>query len=135
MTIRFMRALPGTPVGGFFPPGLPSAIRGQPHMAEHQTHPNLHRSRSNGGRPQREGTNFGVFVPIWLVLPKREATNSGMLDLCHSTRSNGAVQIRVGLELAFLQPPTAKIGFRPALCGGYGMMACLEWPSSRVRKI
>ena len=30
-----MRALPGTPVGGLFPPRLPSAIgEGQPHMAE-----------------------------------------------------------------------------------------------------
>ena len=31
-----MRALPGTPVGGLFPPRLPPAIgEGQPHMAEH----------------------------------------------------------------------------------------------------
>ena len=30
-----MRALPGTPVGGLFPPRLPPAIgEGQPHMAE-----------------------------------------------------------------------------------------------------
>ena len=32
-----MRALPGTPVGGLFPPRLPPAIgEGQPHMAEHK---------------------------------------------------------------------------------------------------
>ena len=31
-----MRALPGTPVGGLFPPRLPPAIgEGQPRMAEH----------------------------------------------------------------------------------------------------
>ena len=35
----------------------------------------LSRSMSNGGHPQRDGTNLGVFVPIWLVLPRREATN------------------------------------------------------------
>ena len=27
-------------------------------------------SMSNGGHPQREGTNLGVFVPVWLVLPR-----------------------------------------------------------------
>ena len=61
-------------------------------------------SRSNGGHPQREGANLGVFVPIWLVLPRREAINLGVFDLGHfaliSPYSNGAVQIRVGLELA-----------------------------------
>ena len=36
-------------------------------------------SRSNGGDPQREGTNLGVFVPNWLVLAQREATNLGAL--------------------------------------------------------
>ena len=40
-------------------------------------------SRSNGGHPQRGGTNLGVFVPIWLVLPRCEATNLGLFDLCH----------------------------------------------------
>ena len=40
-------------------------------------------SRSNGGHPQREGTNLGVFVPIRLVLPRCEATNLGVFDLCH----------------------------------------------------
>ena len=35
MTVRHMQALPGTPVGGLFPPKLPSAIgEGQPRMAE-----------------------------------------------------------------------------------------------------
>ena len=47
---------------------------------------------------------MGVFVPIWLVLPRCEATNLGVFVLCHfaliSPYSNGAVQIRVGLELA-----------------------------------
>ena len=46
--------------------------------------PNLHRlvlSRSNGGDPQEEGTNLGVFV--WLVSPRREATNLGVFDLRH----------------------------------------------------
>ena len=38
---------------------------------------------SNGGHPQREGTNLGVFVPMWLVLSRREATNLGVFDLCH----------------------------------------------------
>ena len=55
-------------------------------------------SRSNGSHPQREGTNLGVFVPIWLVLPRREATNLNLFDLCHSTHSSRAVQIRVGLS-------------------------------------
>ena len=36
-----MRALPGTPVGGLFPPRLPSAIgEGQPRMAEQVMSPN-----------------------------------------------------------------------------------------------
>ena len=78
------------------------------HLSEFQTHPNLHSPvsvGSNDGRPQREGTNLGVFVPIWLVLPRCEATNLGVFVLCHfalvSPHSNdGAVQIRVGLELA-----------------------------------
>ena len=47
---------------------------------------------------------MGVFVPIWLVLPRFDTTNLGVFDLCHfaliSPYSNGAVQIRVGLELA-----------------------------------
>ena len=43
-------------------------------------------SRSNGGHPQREGTNLGVFVPIWLVLLRCEATNQGVFDLCHISR-------------------------------------------------
>ena len=40
-------------------------------------------SRSNDGHPQREGTNLGVLVPIWLVLCRCEATNLGVFDLCH----------------------------------------------------
>ena len=39
-------------------------------------------SRSNGGHPQRGGTNLGVFVPIWLVLHRCEATSLGVFDLC-----------------------------------------------------
>ena len=40
-------------------------------------------SRSDGGDPQREGTILGVFVPIWLVVPRCEATSLGVFDLCH----------------------------------------------------
>ena len=40
-------------------------------------------SRSNDGHSHREGTNLGVFAPIWLVLPRREATKLGVFDLCH----------------------------------------------------
>ena len=47
---------------------------------------------------------MGVFVPIRLVLCRCEATNLGVFDPCHfaliSPYSNGAVQIRVGSELA-----------------------------------
>ena len=47
---------------------------------------------------------MGVFVPIWLVLRRCEATNLGVFDLCHfaliSPYLHGAVQVRVGLELA-----------------------------------
>ena len=57
-------------------------------------------SRSNGGHPQRRGTNLDVFVPAWLVLPRREATNCVCLIRIISTYSKGAVQIQVGLELA-----------------------------------
>ena len=75
-------------------------------VSDLQTHPNLHSpvrvGRSNNGHPQREGTNLGVFVPIWLVLPRCDATNLGVFDLSHfafiSPYSNRAVQIRVGLE-------------------------------------
>ena len=38
-------------------------------------------SSSNGSHPQREATNFSAFVPIRLVLPRREATNLGVFDL------------------------------------------------------
>ena len=60
-------------------------------------------SRSNGNHPQREGTNSGVFVPIWLVLPKCEATNL-ICALVILPYSNGAVQIRVCLELTEFVP-------------------------------
>ena len=33
--------------------------------------------------PARGYKNLGVFVPIWLVLPRCEATNLGVFDLCH----------------------------------------------------
>ena len=45
---------------------------------------------ANGGRDRKiwvsdlqthPGTNLGVFVPIWLVLPRCEATNLGVFDL------------------------------------------------------
>ena len=53
-------------------------------------------SRSNGSHAQREGTSLGVFVPIWLVLPRFEATNLGVFDLCH-------------LDLGFPGPATGVI--------------------------
>ena len=42
-------------------------------VSELQSHPNLHSPvffwvGSNRGRPQRGGTNLGVFVPMWLVM-------------------------------------------------------------------
>ena len=41
-------------------------------------------------------------------LARCEATNLGVVDLCHIlTCSEGAVQIRVGLELAELRQPQA----------------------------
>ena len=47
---------------------------------------------------------MGVFLPIWPALRRGGATNLGAFDLCHfaliSPYSNGAVPIRVGLELA-----------------------------------
>ena len=53
-------------------------------------------SRSNGGHPQRGGTNFGVFVPKWLA-----ATNLGVFDLCRfALLKRGCALTRVGLELA-----------------------------------
>ena len=54
-------------------------------------------SRSNGGHPQPEGTNLGVFVPIWLVLPRCEATNCVCVCLIWviSPHSNATVQIGV----------------------------------------
>ena len=57
-----------------------------------------------GGHLQRDGTNLGVLVPIWLILLRSEATNLGLCNLSHSPHSNGAVQIRVGLELADILP-------------------------------
>ena len=44
---------------------------------------------------------MGVFVPIWLVLPKCEATNLGVFDLCHfALLKRGCANSVVGLELA-----------------------------------
>ena len=40
-------------------------------------------SRPNSIYPQREGTNLGEFGPVWLVLPRCDATNLGVFDLCH----------------------------------------------------
>ena len=53
-------------------------------LSDLQTHPNLHSPvwvGPSGGHPRREGTNLGVFVPIWLVLRRREAANLGVFDL------------------------------------------------------
>ena len=37
-----------------------------------------------------------MFVPVWLVLPRRDAANLGVFDLGHfDLISDGAVQIRV----------------------------------------
>ena len=59
-----------------------------------------HLSRSNSGHPQREDTNLGVFVPIWLVLHRCEATNLGVFDLCHvALLKRGCAISVVGLEL------------------------------------
>ena len=64
-------------------------------------------SRVKRRSPARGYTFFCVFVPIWLVLRRCEATNLGVFVPCRfaliSPYSNGAVQIRVGLELAELQ--------------------------------
>ena len=60
-------------------------------------------SRSSGGRPQRDGTILGVFVPLWLVLPRCEATNLCVICVI-SPHSKGAVQTQVGLELADILP-------------------------------
>ena len=40
-------------------------------------------SRPNASHPQQEGTNLDVFVLVWLVLPRCEATSLGVFDLCH----------------------------------------------------
>ena len=47
---------------------------------------------------------MGVFVPVWLVFPRCEAPIWVCLICVISTYSNGAVQIRVGLELALDVP-------------------------------
>ena len=69
--------------------------------------------------------NLGVFVPIWLVLRRREATNLGVFDLCHfalvSPYSNGAVQIRVALELAEM-----KLGSQGT---------CSTWDQKKARTV
>ena len=58
-------------------------------------------SRSNGGHPQREGTNLGVFVPIWSVLPRCEATNLGVFDsVSFRPTQTGLCKLGVCLELA-----------------------------------
>ena len=51
-------------------------------VSELQAHPNFSfaqpgLSRSNGNHHLREGTNLGVFVPVWLVLRRGE-----VFDLC-----------------------------------------------------
>ena len=39
-------------------------------------------SMVNGNHPQRGDKNLDVFVPVWLVLPRCEATHLGVFDLC-----------------------------------------------------
>ena len=68
-----------------------------------QTHPNLHSSPVWVGQrafhPQREGTNLGVFVPKWLVLPQCGATNLGAFDLRHFDLLKRGCANSGGLEL------------------------------------
>ena len=78
---------------------MPFSIR------ELQTHPNLH-SRLSGQTaviPSERAqicVCVCVFVPIWLVLPRCEATNLGVFDLCHfALLKRGCVNSGV-LELA-----------------------------------
>ena len=63
-----MRALPGTPVGGLFPPRLPSAIgEGQPLMAEHRTRSvvrgTLHKNSALEALDTCETQTAGLVVP------------------------------------------------------------------------
>ena len=72
---------------------------------------------------QREGTNLGVFVPVWLVLPQCEAANLGVFDLCHfdllkrgcefgwvwSSRNGGACEWPTLLTEICLQPLTISM--------------------------
>ena len=62
-------------------PAFESVRQRAPNPPELLAKPSL--SRSNASHPTREGTNVGVFVPVWLVLPRCEATNLGVFDLCH----------------------------------------------------
>ena len=61
---------------------------------------------SNGGHPQQEGTNLGVFVPIWLVLSGCEATNLGVFHLCDFALLKQGCANSGGLELADFFPDT-----------------------------
>ena len=73
---------------GFWAIKIPAPGR----LLQRSPNPHPHLSRSNGGHPHQEGRNLGVCVPVWLVLPRCEATNLGVFDLPYS---NGAVQIWV----------------------------------------
>ena len=53
-------------------------------------------TRSSGSHAQREGTNLGLFVLVWLVLPRCEATNFGVFDLCHFDLLKQVCEIWVG---------------------------------------
>ena len=57
-------------------------------------------SRANDSHPQREGTNLGVFVLVWLVLSWCDATKLGVFDLCKFDLLKRGCADSGGLELA-----------------------------------
>ena len=51
--------------------------------------------------PSERVQNLGVSAPFWLVLPRCETTNPGVLDLCYiAPVKRGCANSVVGLELA-----------------------------------
>ena len=70
-----------------------------------------------------EGTNLGVFVPIWLVSPRCEATNLGVFDhhtfdesLPHNQRERERESLEVGASGASPSPLfTMSCALRPSL--------------------
>ena len=65
---------------------------------------------SNSSHLQRGGTHLGVFISLWLVLPRCEATILGVFDLCH-VRWFGPTQ--TGLyKFGCVYPPTQNYYLR-----------------------